>query len=1039
MVNISERRFSLIVAAAVISFLSVAMVGTGFAQFGTISGSVLESGTNNSLPGANVILVGTTLGAASDTDGNFQITRVPPGTYQLEARFMGYKSQIKDVRIVLDQDVSVTFELKMDPFQMEAIVVTGVASKTSKAIAEIAVQRLAAAELVEKSDYADVADMMGAKIAGVSMTKASGAFGADIRMNMRSGGGINGDGQPVFYVDGVKMDGSSWRGHGNVGLSPIAHINPEDIESIEVIKGPAGAGSYGTGGSNGVVVITTKRGRMGAGGEGAKNWSINYKGTFGYHDQVEQYDINQFRSFEEVNKYFEKGGISKHALSLTGGSQDLRLYLGVDKSAENGHTPRNAMDQLNLRANVDYLPSSKFNVAVSTAYNNTQLELPQHDRGTGLFGHLTFSNWPWERRGGWWASREAFDRQKENQYMNSFVGSFQAEYVPFAGADHALKGLSARVTFGVDDKDSRNIFLQQPVTYEVHGWDDPGYKTIAQRHSRVYTVNSDARFDYDLFGIKASATAGVQVFEARSRSTDMSKEEFSTDLITEIGAGDLYTDISEGNNHFRSAGIFTEHNFSYKNTYFGSFMVRKDYASVMGTKAASIVYPRGSGAVRLDRMGFLPPVFSLFKLRTAYGETGILPGRTDGIAMLWGADVSQYGVGAQLTSLGNPEIKPERIKEWEIGFETEVANFAVDFTYYRQWAEESIIPQSPVMSSGVPGRPMRNIGKIEGSGWEGQIQAFFAGEQLGGWSANFSLLYSYQENEVIDMNDEIITGGAGGGRQVYMEGYPKASFYNPICTGALFAPANPTDEHEIDLWPSPREGIALPGEFYNVEWSDGPIFLGTGIPDYVGSFSTTLSAFGFTLYGMFQWKTGFEVYNEGRVDMHWYGLDIGGWYHSEVGSEWVDWNEGAGTQVYRFDWLSQALGMGDCNIDPSEVPLEGFEIGSQEYIDAANEWAQKIFYADANSMQPGDFIKLREVSLSYDCSKLIRKAGLGNTIRGLSIGVVGRNLWQKFDKEFTGLDSEINSLGYGSGPQNMMQSGTIPPSKSISMFFQIGL
>jgi len=1039
MANFSNGRFSLVVALAVLFFICASMAGAVFAQTGVITGSVVESGTDRTLPGANVLIVGTNLGAASDVDGNYQIVRVPPGTYQLEVRFMGYKTQTKEVQVIANQEVTIDFEMGMDPFKMDAVVVTGVASKTSKAVAEIAVQRLSAAELVEKSDYEGVSDMLGAKIAGVSMTKASGAFGADVRMTMRSGGGINGDGQPVFYVDGVKLDGSSWRGSGNVGLSPIAHINPEDIESIEVIKGPAGAGSYGTGGANGVVVITTKRGRIGAGGEGAKNWAINYKGTFGYHDQVEQYDINQFRNYQEMNDYFTKGDIKKHALSLTGGSNELRLYLGMDRSAELGHTPRSGMDQLSLRANVDYLPSPKFNVSVSSAYNNIQIDLPQAGRGDGEFGHITFNVWPWEKDRGWWASKDAFLRASENQYLNSYVGSFQAEFVPFAGADHALKGLSARVTFGVDDKDNRNIALQQPLVYDLHGDDNPGFKAIAQRHSRVYTINSDARFDYDLFGIKASATAGLQLFEERSRSTDMAKEEFSTDLITDIGAGSIYDDIGEGNNHFKSAGIFTEHNFSYKNTYFGSFMVRKDYASVMGAEAASIIYPRGSGAVRLDRMGFLPPIFSLFKLRTAYGETGILPGRTDGIEMLWSADVSQYGVGAELTDLGNPAIKPERIKEWEIGFETEIANFAVDFTYYKQWAEDSIIPQSPIMSSGVPGTPMRNIGKIEGSGWEGQLQAFFAGEQLGGWSANFSLLYSYQQNEVIDMNDEIVSGGPGGGRQVYMEGLPKGAFYNPICTGALFAPANPTDEHEIDLWPSPREGIALPGEFYNVQTSGGPIFLGTGIPDYVGSFSTTLSAFGFSLYGMFQWKTGFEVYNEGRVDMHWYGLDVGGWYHSQEGSEWVDWNEGAGGQVYRFDWLSQALGMGDCNVDPNEVPLEGFEIGSQEYIDAANEWAQKIFYYDANSMQPGDFIKLRELSLSYDCGKLIEKAGLGNTIRGLSIGVVGRNLWQKFHKEFTGMDSEINSMGYGSGPQNMMQSGTIPPSKSISMFFQIGL
>ena len=331
--------------------------------------------------------------------------------------------------------------------------------------------------------------------------------------------------------------------------------------------------------------------------------------------------------------------------------------------------------------------------------------------------------------------------------------------------------------------------------------------------------------------------------------------------------------------------------------------------------------------------------------------------------------------------------------------------------------------------------PQYNVGQINGQGWEAQVQAFFSGKQLGGWSANFSLTTSYQENEIIAMEDEIIAQGAGGGRQVYMEGYPKSAFYNPITTGAIFS-TSPDDIIDEAFHPRNGEPCGAVGAIIGVTHSEGPLYLGSGIPDYVGSFSATFNLAGFTLYGMCQWKTGFMLYNEGYIDQIWEGTDEGGWYHGDPNAPegWVDWNEGAGTNLYIFDYLSQQIGYGDCNTD-----AELLTPGTQEYIDAANKWARGTHYRDANGMQPGDFIKLRELSLSYDASKLMELLGLQNYFQNFSVGVVGRNLWKKFKDDFTDVDSETNSLGYQVGPQNMMQTGTIPLPKTISFFVSFGL
>lgn len=1004
----------------------------------SITGTVIDANNNETLPYATVVIMGTTIGAVTDFNGVYEILHPPLGDHKLKCTFVGYKAQIVDIKVEAGSKLKMDFSLANDYFNMEVVIVTGVASKSSKAVAEIAIQRIDAEELASRADYKSVDAMLSGKIAGVSMTQAAGYFGAATRLNMRSGGGLNGDGQPVYYVDGIKIGSSNVRGGGNIGISPISHINPNDIKSIEVIKGPAGAGSYGTGGSNGVILITTKRGDFSA----AKKWTVGYRGTFGVNQADRQYGEKEFRNYEAMNDYFQSGLSKKHQVYVTGGTEDVRVYFSLDNSDEEGHTPQNSMKQLNLRANFDYLPSPKFKLSVSTAYNQTDLTMPQAGRGDGEFGYLTFVRHPYDNTvPGWWRTKESFELSHDLNDINSFVGSATAEFKPWALQPEDWKsGFSARATFGVDDKNSIRTDFGSPLVYDLHGDESPGYKSINRFNGRVLTVNADIAYEYNIGKVKTKSIIGVQAFEESQNSLFAAKSEYPSNLFQSIGGGDVYDEIGESNNHFKSLGVFTEHSFNYDDFVMGSFMIRRDIASVMGTDVNSIIYPRASAAIRLDRFDWVPDNFSLFKFRVAYGETGILPRRTWGIPTLWGPTNSQYGVGVMLRGIGNPALTPERVKEFEIGFDTEFKNFALDVTYYRQNASGSIIPQSNITSSGiVAAAPMMNVGKVEGSGIEAQLQGVFSGAAMKGWSAGFSLIGAFQTNKVIDLNGEIIMAGAGGGRQVYMEGEEKNAFYNPVITGAIFATAaDVTNGVLVDEELSPRAGeLALLGEIIGVEDSGGPIINGSGIPKFIGSLSMNFSAYGFTFNAMFQAKTGHVLYNEARVDQMWAAIDEGGYYHGDPNAEWVGFNEGAGTQSYLFDELSQSIGYGDFNIDPSVVPVGGYEIGSQEYIDAANEWARTTPYYDANCIQKGDYIKLKEISLSYDATKFLQKSKLKDVVDGFSIGIVATNIWKKFHKSFTGIDPEINSLGYGASPQNMMQAGNIAPPRTISLFINV--
>ena len=230
----------------------------------TISGTVTDE-SGNPLIGANVLVEGTAVGAATDIDGIFSINYIPEGEYTLVVSYIGYKKQL----LTTSDTQNLNFILQQDVFASEAVVVTGIASERSIGNTEVSVSRLDASELSETNSFSDMSQLLYGKVAGVDIRKSSGNVGGGWRFDVRAGGGLNGSEQPVIYLDGIRIDNAEYstilRGwipiSGGQGFSTLADLNPEDIESIEVLKGPAGATSYGTNGSNGVVIITTKKGQ----------------------------------------------------------------------------------------------------------------------------------------------------------------------------------------------------------------------------------------------------------------------------------------------------------------------------------------------------------------------------------------------------------------------------------------------------------------------------------------------------------------------------------------------------------------------------------------------------------------------------------------------------------------------------------------------------------------------------------------------------------------------------------------------------------
>ncbi|MFA7228900.1 MAG: carboxypeptidase-like regulatory domain-containing protein, partial [Melioribacteraceae bacterium] len=264
-----------------------------------ITGKVTDAKTGEELPGVNVMIKSLNAGAATNLDG-FYTFDLPKDLakgqrVELTASSVNYKK--KSVSIVLNgSDIQQNFALEEDVFQSDEIVVTGIASKTSKSVAEIAVGRVSASDLQMVNTYGGLSQLVSGKVAGVQLTTSSGNVGSGWRFNVRGGGGLNGDGQPIIYVDGVRMDNQEVIGYavGGQGISTLANLNTNDIDKIEFLKGPAAASMYGANGSNGVVLITTKSGKLTQ--QIGSGIAVDYRFNYGFNEKLYTYDYANFET-----------------------------------------------------------------------------------------------------------------------------------------------------------------------------------------------------------------------------------------------------------------------------------------------------------------------------------------------------------------------------------------------------------------------------------------------------------------------------------------------------------------------------------------------------------------------------------------------------------------------------------------------------------------------------------------------------------------------------------------------------------------------
>jgi TonB-dependent SusC/RagA subfamily outer membrane receptor len=986
----------------------------GLAKTGVVKGIVSDKQTREALIGASILLtprqtaganeyvyafedVRVTLpvvngddsqpqraGAVALKDGMFEMKNVRPGNYLLTVRSVGYKNVVKALTVAADQTLTLEVQMMQDIQGVDAVVVTGVASRRQKNVSETAIGRIDAATLVENVNFSDPAQMLIGKISGINIAPSSGAVGAGVRISVRSNAGLLG-GQPVIFLDGTRLLSVDYYKVFDVDeISPLINVSPDDIETIEVLKGPTSSCLYGTSGQNGVVLITTKRGRN-TGAFLAANPNatsqeptFHYQYSIGWQEPSRLYTEDMALNYELVNRVLRRAPLQQHYLSLSGSLGAINYYASMEYRNEQGTLPKNGMERISGRVNLDIVAAKGLTAKISSAiiYNNTDAAFTAD--GSGQF-------YSWIRNT--LTANSILNRQFSSAdsiaiasidntlTIDQFIGSAELLYTPVF-----LEGLRLRALIGTENNRSRFLTYAPPGASPFLGG---GARSIRNSSARRFNLDLNAAYSREIIeGWTINAIVGAQAFDNYFGLDIANSSNFLTPLVQAVQSGQGLVSTEFASN-FREAGVFGRIETNYLQTYFLSFGVRNDFASTLSSDVPSILYPQASGAVRLDKTGLLPEALNLFKLRAAYAESGHLPTLTQS-SRTW---TLYYGGGSSLTgpainqlyldNAGNSAIRPERIQEFEVGIDVEVNNtFGGEFTYFIQNSRDAIVDVQTPASIGL-GQVPQNIGGINGWGFESQIYGKLI--STANCDVQLSAILNYSDNRVLNIGKNSFSAfGKPLNTNYILPGFRRGEFMD-------FVPLRPN---------------FLANGYY--DWQKGPVLdsvrtaLGSTVPLYTGSFSATVHFLhDFTFYALIDAGLGKNMVNLTRQE------------NVLVGNN------------KRFNQLLTVLGLAKGQVADLglELPIvSGVTVlspNSEGYRAAAAEFMRldPRYGIVANYLERADWLRLREVSLRWNVRPTLALLipDFVSAFRELTLGVSFRNLalWTNY----SGIDTEYNSPG----------------------------
>ena len=954
--------------------LPLGMAQSAAAQTGTITGAVTDAVSQTPLAGAQISVLNSTLGNLSNNVGRYLILNVPAGNHTVRVEYVGYRTMEIQVTVAAGGAGTADFALNRDAIALEGVVVTGTAGQARRRELGNALSSVVAAD-IEGTITTDLGDVLQGRTTGIQVNDHSGQVGAASQIRLRGNNSLQAGNNPLVYIDGVRMESAPIGSDDEGAQTPSAWdmINPNDIDRLEVIKGPAATTLYGTEAAGGVIQIFTKRGAA-----GAPAWNVSVEqGLSMMGHQGPAADVNPSGLFLNTcrdpsmlnhqtgetgidepgcpanNSWFRNARHQVYNLSVRGGGETATYFVSGQFGDRQGVVDPQGADNYNVRANVSFQPANGLNIQLNSSYARRNITwIPNGNNASGLYLNVL-------RGTAGYTPGNDDSLVLENEvftHLDQYVTGIAVSWAPNSTFSHRLNA-------GIDYTSSDFIDFKGWGFYESA----TGNREVDQQFDRNLTFDYSGTFDYSPFdAISSSLAWGGQLYEEFGYVINGFDDTFAGPGEQVLGGGNN-PQVFEGRITTRNGGFFVQEVLGLNDKLFVTAGVRWDGFSTFGEGFGLAAYPKLQAAYTISDEDFFPFDFvETLKLRGAWGESGKAPGAFDAKRTYEAISADEQVPGVIISNLGNADLGPEVSSEIEFGVDASFFNGRVgfEFTTYDQTTRDALICVQEAPSGGTEECTWRNLGEVQNWGTETVLS--FVPIRTDDIEWDIGVNFSTNDSEITDLGP---LEDLGTSRQV---GFPLWIRWDDTLTN--------------------RGAV---GELPDYEKGN----LGNLFPTETIGLNTRLTL----------WRSlTLDLVGEGQ-----YGMvrPIGIAFQNVRRRVWP----GDGCPAIQQQYYSLS-GSGSARVSQMGLPAEDIARCIGPYSDQG-------MWTDV-----ADFFKLRSASLTFRLPD-----GIVPGARSAQIGIAGKNLLTWTD--YRGLDPEANDNGFGDSTPNEYYN--MAPPRILAINFNV--
>jgi TonB-linked SusC/RagA family outer membrane protein len=1012
---------------SMIAMLSFFILGQAFAQDRTVTGKVTNKEDGTPIPGASVLVKGTTIGTATDVEGNYKIS-VPADAKILVFSFIGMKNMEQEIGSRSSIDVALESGDKV----LDEVVVTAIGIERSKRTLGYSFQEVKGEAISQKAEP-NVLNALQGKVAGVNIVGGSGAAGASTNINIRGISSFTGSNQPLIVIDGIPVSNNVDQTNTGVFDSQpsnrLADINPDNIESINVLKGPAAAALYGSRGAAGAIMITTKTAKtsvkktevnfasslsfqevygwpvlQNSYGQGANNilnnqstnsWGPKF-GTPGFETYVNsQNETLPYKAHpDNVRNFFRTGSILSNTVNILTGNDKSNFNLSLGNTTQNGFAPNTDLVRTMGQLVAGTQLTNGLRASGNVSFTQTATTGISQGNGGSAYGQLTriprsydLPNAPYKNAAGrsvYFSPSIINPRwSAENEYLkstvNRVIGNFTLDY-------NVRKWLNVKYRGGIDTYTDTRKFTSAigAARFTTGTVIEDNFVRTELNSDLIITATKENLF---LDGLNATLLLGHNVNQRTASNATIYAEQLTIPEFYNTSNAAVFTQSGQSQSLRRLVGVYSQLNLNYKNYLFADFTLRGDQSSTLPTANNTFLYPSATlGFVFTDAFKINSDILSYGKLRANYAVVGrdadpyllnsfyVVGGYGNNLASIQFplAGPSNYVGFVPSGRIGSNTLTPEFTTSQEVGLNLGFLKnrLQLEVTYYNTISEKQIMNVAIPATSGFTSRTT-NVGRMDNEG----VEVLLTGSPVrtSDFKWDVSLNFSLNRNKVIEIAEGIerfpIPGSAFIGiTPSIVKGQPYGAL---VSTGMA---RNPQGQYLIN----PNTGTFMPGIPNTV------IAPNLQQPDYLAGITNTVTYKGITLSMLFDIRQGGQIYSFGMVD-----LRSGG--HLKITEKdrdqprilpgVIEVTNPDGTKSYR----------------PNNI-----QVSAQTY------WASLGGLASEAAVFDATVYRLRELSIGYSIpKKLLAKLPFGD----ITFSFSARNVW--FYAPGFGGDPELNKQGAG--------------------------